>query len=151
MTLVKRGDYWYGDNHADIRSELERYSDRNAYPVDDFTDIRCDCGNDTFHFLTDENAGVAIRRCSNCGCEHLMGDSADFVDEAEPSQHECICEGDVFQITAGIHRYRNQDDSLSHDVRWLYLGCHCPTCGLVGCYADWKNEYNGYTELLAKM
>lgn len=151
MTLVRRGEYSYGENHADIRSELGRYSDRNAYPVDDFTDVKCECGNDRFHFLTDENAGVAIRRCSKCGVEHLMGDSAHFVDEAEPSQHECICEADVFRITAGVHRYRNQDDSLSNDVRWLYLGCRCPSCGLVGCYADWKNEYNGYAELLAMM
>lgn len=52
-------------------------------------------------------------------------------------------------IPGEIHRYRNEDESLSDDVRWLYLGCR--SCGLVGCYADWKNEFNGYEKLLAMM
>ncbi len=52
----------------------------------------------------------------------------------------------------GEHWYGdNQDDSLSADVRWLYLDCRCVKCSLVGCYADWKNEYNGYEQLLAMM
>jgi hypothetical protein len=33
----------------------------------------------------------------------------------------------------------------------LYLGCRCPACGLVAVYGDWKNEFNGYRELLAKV
>lgn len=151
MTLKKRGKHWYGDDHADIRMELSRYSDLNGYPIDDFADVRCKCGNDEFYFRSDEDEGVAIRHCTKCGLEHLMGHSADFAKKAETWQHECHCGGNVFQITAGIHRYRNQDDSLSNDVRWLYLGCRCSKCGLVGCYADWKNEYNGYETLLAMM
>lgn len=151
MTLTKRGTYWYGDDHADIRTELTRYSELNGYAVDNFADIKCQCDNDSFFFFTDESAGVAVRRCTQCGVEHLMGDSADYAAEAEVEQHECVCEVNLFQITAGIHRYRNQDDTLSNDVRWLYLGCRCPSCGLVGCYADWKNEYNGYDKLLSMM
>jgi hypothetical protein len=81
----------------------------------------------------------------------MMGDSADYADDAEVGQHTCVCEGEVFQITAGVHRYRDEDDSLSPDVRWLYLGCRCVECGLVDCFADWKNEYNGYEQLLAMM
>lgn len=151
MSLTKRGKYWYGDDHTDIRSELARYSGLNGYPIDDFVDIQCNCGNAGFRFLTDDAAGVAIRRCGKCMIEHLMGDSADFVDEAEVSRHECLCGQDLFQISVGVHRYRNQDASLSNDVRWLYLGCRCPSCGLVGCYADWKNEYLDYRELLTMM
>ncbi len=149
MTLKQRGGYWYGDDLADLREELARYSDLNGYPIDNFTDAQCKCGNDSFYFLTDEDEGVAVRRCSTCDGEHMMGDSADYADDAEVGQHTCVCEGEIFQITAGVHRYRNQDDSLSLDVRWLYLGCRCVECGLVGCFADWKNEYNGYEQLLA--
>ena len=80
-----------------------------------------------------------------------MGDSADFLEEAEVGQHDCVCEKDILQITVGISRYRNEDDSLSDDVRWLYIGCRCIACGMLGCYADWKNEYNVYQELLKNM
>ncbi|WP_193378329.1 hypothetical protein [Schlesneria paludicola] len=30
------------------------------------------------------------------------------------------------------------------------LGFRCTACGLTAVYGDWKNEYNGYQELLAK-
>jgi hypothetical protein len=151
MALKKQGKYWYGDDHTDVRAELESYSRQNAYPIDNYVDVKCKCGKDRFYLLTDEDAGVAVRQCVNCGDEHLMGDSADYSDEAEVGQHECICEKDKFEIVAGIHRYRNDDNSLSDDVRWLYIGCRCPSCGLVGCYADWKNEFNDYAKLLELM
>ncbi len=151
MTLEKRGAYWHGDSHEDLRSELTRYSERSVYSIDNFVDVRCECGNDSFHLLTDEDAGVAIRQCTECGYQHMMGDSGDFADEAEVEQHVCVCEADIFQITAGVHRYRNQDATPSTDVRWLYIGCRCIQCGLVGCYADWKNEFNGYDKLMAMM
>ena len=47
------------------------------------------------------------------------------------------------EVTAGVLLY---DDS--EDVRWRYLGCRCPSCGLTACYGDWKNEFEGYRELL---
>ncbi len=150
--LEKRGEYWYGDGHADLRTELTRYGEQNGYPIDNFVDVRCKCGNDTFNLATDEDAGVAIRHCSKCGHEHMMGDSADFADEAEDiGQHECVCDVDEFQLTVGIHRYRREDATPSSDVRWLYIGCRCSQCGLVGCYADWKNEFNDYEKLMDMM
>ncbi|QDU00376.1 hypothetical protein V6x_00490 [Gimesia chilikensis] len=152
MSLQKKQDgYWYGDDHADLRQELQRYSELNGYPIDNFADVRCTCGNDSFYFGTDEDEGVALRICGRCEDEHLMGDSEEYAEEAEIEKHGCVCGAEVFQITAGIYRYRNEDDSLSPDVKWLYLGCRCVACGLVGCYADWKNEFNGYETLLAKM
>ena len=39
----------------------------------------------------------------------------------------------------------------SEDVRWLYVGCRCPACGLTGCYGDWKNEFIDYRNLLARV
>ncbi|MEQ8637118.1 hypothetical protein [Gimesia maris] len=152
MTVQQKPDgYWYGENHADLRQEMTRYSELNGYPIDSFVDVVCTCGNDSFLFRTDQNEGVAMRFCPQCETEHLMGDSEDYTDEAEVEKHFCVCDAEVFQITAGIHRYRNEDDSLSADVRWLYLGCRCVDCGLVGSYADWKNEFNGYEELLSRM
>jgi len=151
MALTKRRSNWYGDDHADLREELARYSAENEYPIDNFTNVKCKCGSDLFELYTDEDQGVAVRICTQCKNEHLMGDSADYVAEAEPEQHECKCRKDKFQLVVGVHRYRNSDDSLSDDVRWLYIGCRCPKCNLLGCYADWKNEFEGYRKLLRRM
>ena len=38
----------------------------------------------------------------------------------------------------------NTDVRLDHDGR-------CSQCGLVGCYADWKKDFNGYQKLMAMM
>lgn len=152
MNLQKKEDgYWYGDNHADLRQEMLRYSELNGYPIDNYVDVCCACGNDSFYFSTDENEGVALRVCGRCEDEHLMGDSEEYAEEAEIEKHGCLCDAEIFQITAGVHRYRNADETLSPDVKWLYLGCRCVACGLVGNYAGWKNEFNGYEALLKNM
>ncbi len=151
MSLTKRRNNWYGDDHSDLRVELARYSTENEYPIDSFINVKCKCGCDLFELRTDEDQGVAMRTCTQCRNEHLMGDSADYVAEAELEQHECNCRKDKFQIVVGVHRHRNADDSLSDDVRWLYIGCRCPKCSLLGCYADWKNEFEGYRKLLRRM
>ena len=153
MTLRKELKNWYGDDHADLREELARYGAENGNPIDSFANIKCKCGSDLFELQTDEDAGVAIRTCSQCQTEHLMGDSADYLADAEPEPHECNCRHDSFQIVVGVHRYRDEDhdDKLSDDVRWLYIGCRCPKCSLLGCYADWKNEFEGYRKLLRRM
>ncbi|MCC9600555.1 hypothetical protein LOC67_08280 [Stieleria sp. JC731] len=151
MALTKRRNNWYGEDHADLRKELARYSTVNGYPIDNFTNVKCKCGCQLFELYTDEEQGAAMRTCTQCHNEHLMGDSADYVSEAELVPHECNCRKDQFQIVVGVHRYRNADDSVSDDVRWLYIGCRCPKCNLLGCYADWKNEFEEYRKLLRRM
>jgi hypothetical protein len=151
MTLRKKRQRWYGDDHRDLREEMRRYSECGDYPIDNFTDVKCRCGCKRFKLFTDEDAGVALRECVDCKSEHLMGDSAEFADEADCGQHECVCLKDVFEISVGIHRYREDEDALSDDVRWLYIGCRCVACGLLGCYADWENEFEGFRKLLRKM
>lgn len=151
MSLSKRGKRWYGENHSDLREELIRYSKANEYPIDSWTDVKCRCGCFRFKLSTDEDHGVALRECVQCHHKHLMGDSAEYADEAEIGEHECTCRKDVFEISVGIHRYRDQRDELTEDVRWLYIGCRCIACGQVGCYADWKNEFSGFRKLLRRM
>ena len=75
-----------------------------------------------------------------------MGDGADYLAEASPEECECPCGEGNFQITVGLLLYED-----SEDVRWLYVGCRCPACGLTATYGDWKNEFNGYRELLARV
>ncbi len=146
MALKKRGKWWYGDSQADIRSELKRYGDLNEYEPTHFADAKCACGSTTFGLSVDDTEGAAVRTCSKCGNEHPIGDSADFLNEAELEKSVCVCEKEHFEITVGVSLY---DDS--EDVRWLYVGCRCPSCGLTGCYGDWKNEFQDYRKLLANV
>ncbi len=147
MALRKRGKWRYGDNQADIRAEIVRYSKENGYLADHFADAVCLCGGRVFGLYLDDTAGVASRVCVACVPEaHPIGDSAEFMDEAEEEEAACPCGQGAFEITVGVSLYAD-----SEDVRWLYLGCRCPACGLTAVYGDWKNEFNGYQQLLARV
>lgn len=145
MALKKRGKWWYGENQTDIHAEITRYSELNGYPAEHFADAVCQCGNKIFGLMIDDHAGVATRTCMACESEaHPIGDSANYLDEAELEECACPCGMEAFEITAGVSLYTN-----SEDVRWLYLGCRCPACGLTAVYGDWKNEFDNYRKLLA--
>jgi hypothetical protein len=147
MALQKRGKWWYGDSQADIRSEIIRYSEANGYLAEHFADAICICGGKVFGLLVDDTQGVASRVCVVCDAEsHPIGDSADYLDEAEEEECACPCGEEALEITVGVSLYAE-----SEDVRWLYLGCRCPACGLTAVYGDWKNEFNGYQDLLARV
>ncbi len=92
-----------------------------------------------------------MRICAACDQEHLIGDSAEYVSEdSQFYEHACICDEAVFEITAGASLYR-EDNVLTDDVKWFYIGCRCVSCGLVGCFADWKNEFEGFQKLLSNV
>jgi hypothetical protein len=146
MALRKQGEWWYGDCQADICDEILRCSKLNGYPAHHYAHAVCQCGGKLFELDMDDAAGVAIRKCATCSDAHAIGDSGDYLDDAELCTYECICLEKLFEITIGVSLY---DDS--EDVRWLYVGCRCPKCGLTGVYGDWKNEFIGYRELLARV
>jgi hypothetical protein len=146
MSLLKRGNWWYGDSQADIRDELTRVGTLNQYAPTHFADANCSCGSTTFYLRLDESAGAAVRRCSACSQVHPVGDSDEYLDDADLEECACPCGGEQFQITVGVHLYTN-----SEDVKWLYLGRRCPACSLTANYGDWKNEFNGYRDLLARV
>ena len=147
MALRKRGKWRYGDRQADIRAEITRYSKKVGYLAEHFVDATCSCGGKAFGLLLDDNAGVASRVCVACDAEsHPIGDSVEYMDEAEEEEAACPCGEETFEITVGVSLYAE-----SEDVRWLYLGCRCPACGLTAVYGDWKNEFIGYRELLLRV
>ena len=146
MMRRKRGKYRYGDSQADIRDEVLEYSKANTYLAHHFADAACKCGGRIFTLLLDDNAGVAVRRCVRCAAEHPVGDSDEYLQDAELEECACPCGCEEFEITVGVSLYEGSDD-----VRWLYLGCRCPQCGLTAVYGDWKNEFNGYQALLARV
>lgn len=145
MALITRDKHFYGDSQADIREYLSKYSS-SEYAVHHFADAFCKCGNRTFGLRIDDIEGAAVRICKACGNDHPIGDSEEFLAKAELEECECPCGQSILEITVGVSLYDG-----SEDVRWLYIGCRCPNCGLTGCYGDWKNEYPGYRELLARV
>ena len=146
MALRKRGKWRYGDSQADIRAEIVRYSKEVGYVAEHFADAVCgQCGGKVFALYLDDTAGVASRVCTVCDAEaHPIGDSAQYMEESEEEECACPCGEEAFEITVGVSLYAD-----SEDVRWLYVGCRCPKCRLTAVYGDWKNEFNGYRELLA--
>ncbi len=146
MALRKQGKYSFGDSQVDIREEIARYSDGNTYIASHFEDAVCECGTKVFRLLLDDNVGAAVRRCSACSVEHPIGDSGDYLADAELEECACPCGNEDLEITVGVSLYDE-----SEDVKWIYVGCRCPACGLVAVYGDWKNEYEGYQEFLARV
>jgi hypothetical protein len=94
----------------------------------------------------DENEGAAVRECIGWNEKHPLGDSDEYLADASLEECECSCGAGAFEITGAVALYAD-----SEDVRWFYVGCRCPSCGLTACYGDWKNEFTGYQRLLERV
>ena len=131
-----------------LEERITAYSKRNGYEATHFAEAVCSsCGAKEFQLLINANEGVAARICGSCESEHGIGDSDDFIDEVdEVFPVECECGGRTFSVVCGVSLYEGGED-----VRWFYLACHCPACNDAAVYADWKNEFIGYTALLARV
>jgi hypothetical protein len=145
MTITTRDGQSYASSAKDIQAEIADYS-RREYLATDFASPRCTCGGRRFRLRVDDTVGAGVRICAKCNQTHPIGDSAEFLAEASLDECECPCGKDIFQITVGVARYRKSDA-----VRWVYIGCRCPSCRLVAVYADWKNEHDDYRELLGSV
>lgn len=146
MTLSKRGRHSYGTSQTDIRESVAAYSKANGYAAHHFADASCACGGKVFRLLLDDTEGAAVRVCLDCDVEHPIGDSDEYLADAALEECACPCGKEQFEIAVGVSLFPD-----SEDVRWLYLGCRCVKCGLTAVYGDWKNEFNGYKNLLARI
>jgi hypothetical protein len=145
MALRDDGEFFYGDTPADIRTVLARCSSE-SYPVDYYADAVCGCGGTAFELALDETEGAAVRTCVECGGQWPLGDSEEYLEDAELGACLCRCGLDVFEITAGVALYEG-----TMGVRWLYIGCRCVACGLTAVYGDWKNEFEDYRVFLSRI
>lgn len=146
MALKKLGKHRYGENHADIREELRRYCEQNGYPAEHFADAIGACGAKIFRLSLDDTEGAAVRTCVACADAHPIGDSADYLENAEIGECACPCGDEDLELSVGVALYEE-----SEDVRRIYVRCRCVKCGLTAVYGDWKNEFNCYKELLARV
>jgi hypothetical protein len=103
MALTRRGERCHGESQADIREELLRYSQDNAHRADYFAESKCACGGRVFQLKLDDNEGAAVRHCIACSQDHHpIGDSADFLDDADLEECACPCGADGLEITVGV-------------------------------------------------
>jgi hypothetical protein len=133
-------------SNSPIQKELLRYSTKNGYVVQHFAEAQCICGNKVFNLSLDDTEGCAVRKCLSCSHEHPMGDSKEYLSQAQLDECACPCGQEAFGITAGVALYEESDD-----VRWIYVGCTCISCGMAAVCGDWKNEFENYRELLANI
>jgi len=145
MAMHKKDGHWYGESLDDTRTEVVRFSRENGYEATRFSASTCECGGRVFKLETDEDVGAGRRICVQCDKVVLMGDSAEYAEDAEFDNHICVCDEEAFELLSGVALYEG-----SNDVRWYYIGCKCVKCNLVGVFAEWKCEAGNVEEFLSK-
>jgi hypothetical protein len=135
MSIDTSGKWWVGTNPEDIKGYVEAYASR-GYKMDEFRLAKCACGSGDFHLDADDTEGVAKRTCTKCSQQHFLCDSEEFAEEAEFEHWCCECGSEVTNIGVGFS-LRKKDG----EIRWLYVGCRCAKCGILGCFAGWKIDY----------
>ncbi len=129
-------EFRYGSGSPDIAAYLQDYS-ADCYPVDVTKAVAClKCGSEVFTVMLDPNGGVIQVKCESCGHARFLLDSEEYWQESEPHEVSCPkCNGNQFNLSIGL---MHRDDG---SIKWVYAGCRCVKCSLLGCLADWKMNY----------
>ncbi|MCA9678599.1 MAG: hypothetical protein H6709_02005 [Kofleriaceae bacterium] len=142
MSIDRSGKWWKGTAPEDIAGFLTAYADE-GYEVAAFRLARCACGSVEFKLDADDDEGAARRTCTRCGTAHFICDSDDAWEEAEPESWTCVeCTSDRANVGCG---FSLRDGG---DVRWIYVGVRCASCGVLGCFAGWGIDYGPSGHLL---
>lgn len=135
MTIDRSGRYWRGSGPDDTDAYLRAFT-ADSYPVDRVVHAKCGCGSDAFTLKADPDEGCAQRTCTGCKAAHLICDSDESWDDAEPKAIRCPCKGKAFQIAVGFsHREHGT-------IKWITVGHRCTKCGTLGASVDWKIDYS---------
>jgi hypothetical protein len=116
-----------------LQKSIIDYSKKNGYKATSFVEVKCVCGNKLMQLFSDDEQGAAQYICSKCKNKIDVHDSMQYAETLE--QNICNCEHGEFEIVEGLALYDG-----SNDPRWLYIGCSCPKCKLVGVYVDWQER-----------
>ncbi|GAA1851800.1 hypothetical protein [Asanoa iriomotensis] len=142
MAIDNSGEHARGDDFADLADHLRDYKP-GGYPVAQVNELACEpCGGGTFAVLVDEVEGCAQARCLACGAAALIGDSADYLEDADLGECACPCGGEDFQVAVGFAL------TADGEVRWLSVALRCVRDGTLGVYTDWKIDYEPSRHLL---
>jgi hypothetical protein len=146
MTIDKTGKWWVGTEPADTTEYLIAYQ-AEGYAIDATRLCQCRCGSVVFSLQADPDEGCAQRTCSACGVKHFICDSAEYWDQADPSQWACAeCGNQECNLAVGFSLYAPEDQR--RDVRWISVGNRCTKCGTLGSFVDWKVGYGPSNQLL---
>ena len=162
MALRQEGDYWYGDDPADVWDYFVQWTRGKPF-VDEVTRWKqavCGCGHLVFHLFIDEEEQTADRVCAECGAEHrILYDPEDVTgdpaidehlrreaEECDPAEFLCLCGLDEFEVFGVTAPFPDRPRS----AKWFYLGVRCVGCGCLGrCTEPWLERYNDADRLLA--
>ncbi len=115
-----------------------------GYEIDEFRLARCVCGSDEHRLHADDDEGVAMRVCAECGSEHFICDSAEHWSDAHPEAWSRVeCGSDVCNVGVGFALHKDRSA-----VKWLYVGERCAQCHVLGCFAGWKIGYEPSLQLM---
>jgi len=144
VTITKRRGSWFGSDAADLDEYLRAFV-AGGYAVQQVVHAKCAaCGESGFSILLDDEAGVAIRRCSRCAASHVMLAGARFLDEADLGEAACPGGHEQFDVAVGFALFEDGE------IRWVSVGLRCQRDGLLGVYVDWKIDYSPSKQLLAQ-
>jgi hypothetical protein len=135
MSIDTSGKWWVGTNPDDIKEYLQAYTS-GGHKAHEFRLAKCACGSVDFHLDADDAEGVAKRTCSECSQHHFLCDSEEFAEEAEFERWRCECGSEITNVGVGFSLRKKEGE-----IRWLYVGCRCAKCGILGCFAGWKIDY----------
>ena len=144
MAIDESGKWWKGSAPSDLHEYLQAFT-AESYEISEFRLARCDCGSEQFLLEVEDNEGVARRTCAGCKKPHFICDSEEnWTEGLQTRKYKCVtCRSTVANVGVGFSLY---DDRLA--VRWVYIGCRCTKCGVLGCMVDWKVGYEPSLQLL---
>ena len=146
MTIDKTGKWWVGTEPKDTADYLIAY-EAEGYAIDETRVCECTCGSLVFRFEAHPDEGCAQRTCSSCGSEHLICDSAEYWDDADPKEWSCTeCGSQQCNLGVGFSLHELEDGR--RDVRWISIGQRCTNCGTLSSLVDWKVNYGPSDQLL---
>lgn len=135
VTVDKSGQYWRGEDLADLAEYLRAFQAGGYRVVDVAESVCAGCTGRAFRVLADDEEGCALRICVTCAASVYIADSAEHAQDADLRPCECPCSRDTFATAVGFARRPSQE------IRWISIGLRCLACGTLGAYADWKIDY----------
>ena len=155
MAIDKAGEWWKSEVAADIRPYLSALTN-TGYPATEYRQCACRCGSTEFHAEYDSDEGLCRRICSECKFVHYICDSDEFWEEGNPEALVCaVCQEMQFNLMVGFAFYEVELKrkwfflkQRPKFIRWIYVGCRCTNCKVLGCYAEWKSGSENTRKLM---
>jgi hypothetical protein len=133
VAIDTSGKCWVGSEAADIADFLKAYK-AEGYEVDAIRLCKCRCGSTTFELAADRDEGCAQRACAVCRTKHLVCDSADHWQDAQPQSWTCSeCQWNTCNLAVGFSLYEPEEGQRP-DVRWISIGQRCTNCGTLASF-----------------